>query len=169
MVIVLRLVHIIGGVFWVGSVMFLAIMLAPSLRAVGPGAGPVMNQLVKVRRMPMIMMAAAILTIGAGIWLLIIDSAGQPGVWMRSGTGQTFSIGGALAIVGFIIGMAVNLPASKRLAAIGTAAAARGGPPTPEESAAMQRLQGRMSVASNVVMALLVLATGAMAVARYVQ
>jgi hypothetical protein len=88
---------------------------------------------------------------------------------MRSGTGQTFSIGGALAIVGFIIGMAVNLPASKRLAVIGIAVAARGGPPTAEESAEMQRLQGRMSVASNIVMVLLVLATGAMAVARYVQ
>ncbi|HEX6315346.1 MAG TPA: hypothetical protein VFZ73_10830 [Gemmatimonadaceae bacterium] len=169
MVIVLRLVHIIGGVFWVGSVMFLALMLAPSLRAVGPGGAPVMNQLVKVRRMPMVMMASAILTVAAGIWLLIIDSAGEPGVWMRSGTGQTFSIGGALAIVGFIIGMAVNLPASKRLAAIGTVAAARGGPPTAEESTEMQRLQGRMSIASNIVMLLLVLATAAMAVARYVQ
>lgn len=167
MVHILRLVHIIAGVFWVGSVMFLSLLLAPTLRAVGPGAGPVMNQLVKVRKMPMVMMVAALATIVAGIWLLMIDSAGQPAVFMRSGTGRTFSIGGALAILGFIVGMAVNVPASRRLAVIGGAVAARGGPPTAEESAELQRLQGRMSVASQIVMVLLVLATGAMAIARY--
>jgi uncharacterized membrane protein len=168
MIYVLRLVHVIGGVFWVGSVMFATFMLAPSLKALGPASGPVMNQLVKVRKMPIVMMASSILTVLAGIWLLMIDSAGQPGTFMRSGTGRTFSIGGALAILGFVIGMAVNLPASKRLAALGAAAAARGGPPTAEESAELQRLQGRMGVASQIVMLLLVLATGAMAIARYV-
>ena len=168
MVYVLRLVHIIGGVFWVGSVMFATFMLAPTLKALGPASGPVMNQLVKVRKMPVVMMASSILTVVAGIWLLMIDAAGQPGVFMRSGTGRTLSIGGALAILGFVVGMAVNLPASKRLAALGAAAAARGGPPTAEESAELQRLQGRMGVASQIVMVLLVLATGAMAIARYV-
>jgi uncharacterized membrane protein len=168
MIYVLRLVHILGGVFWVGSVMFATFLLAPTLQAVGPGAGPVMNQLVKVRKMPLIMMMSSMVTIVAGVWLLIIDSAGQPGVWMRSGTGMTFGIGGVLAILGFVIGMAVNAPASKRLAAIGSAAAARGGPPTAEEQAEIRRVQGRMSAASKIVTVLLVLATGAMAIARYV-
>lgn len=169
MIYVLRFIHIVGGVFWVGSVMFATFMLAPSLKALGPAAGPVMNQLVKVRKMPIVMMASSILTVVAGIWLLMIDAAGQPGVFMRSGPGRTFSLGGALAILAFIVGMAVNLPASKRMAALGAAAAARGGPPTAEESAELQRLQARMGVASQIVMVMLVLATGAMAVARYVQ
>lgn len=168
MIFVLRFVHIVGGVFWVGSAMFAAMLLAPALRAVGPGAGPVMNQLVRVRKMPMVMMISGLATIVAGIWLLMIAAAGQPGVWMRSGAGQTFAIGGALAIVAFVLGMAVNMPASKRLAALGAAAAARGGPPTADESAEVQRLQGRMTVASMIVTVLLVLSTGAMAIARYV-
>ena len=167
MIYVLRLVHIIGGVFWVGSVMFATFMLAPSLKALGPASGPVMNQLVKVRKMPMVMMASSILTVVAGIWLLMIDARLQPG-FMRAGPGRIFGIGGALAILAFVIGMAVNLPAAKRLAALGAAAAARGGPPTPEESAELQRLQGRMGTASQIVMVMLVLATGAMAIARYV-
>ena len=87
---------------------------------------------------------------------------------MRSGTGQTFSIGGGLAIVAFIVGMAVNLPASKRLGAIGAAVAARGGPPTPEEASELQRLQARMGIASHIVALLLILTTAAMALARYV-
>ena len=168
MIVILRIIHIVGGVFWVGSALFGALLLAPALRAVGPGAGPVMNQLVKVRKMPVLMMTSGIATMIAGIWLLVIDSAGQPGVWMRSGTGRTFAIGGAMAIVAFLLGMAVNMPVSKRLAAIGAAAGARGGPPTPEEQAEVQRLQGRMSVASQAVTLLLVLATSAMAIARYV-
>lgn len=168
MVYVLRLVHIISGVFWVGSVMFTALLLAPTLRALGPGAGPVMNQLVKVRKLPMVMMVASILTMGAGIWLLVVASAGQPGVWMRSGPGMTFGIGAVFAILAFVLGMAVNAPTSKRLAALGSAAAARGGPPSAEEQAEMQRLQGRLSMASQIVTGLLVLATGAMAIARYV-
>jgi hypothetical protein len=168
MIYVLRIAHIVAGVFWVGSALFGALLLAPALRAVGPGAGPVMNELVKVRKMPVFMMMSAFVTMVAGIWLLMIDSAGQPGVWMRSGTGMTFGIGGALAILAFLLGMAVNMPVSKRLAAIGAAAAARGGPPTPEEQAEVKRLQGRMSAASQFVTLLLLLATAAMAIARYV-
>jgi hypothetical protein len=168
MVYVLRLIHIMGGVFWVGSVMFATYLLSPSLRALGPGAGPVMNQLARVRKMPLVMMTAGIATMGSGIWLLIIDSAGDTGTWMRSGTGRTFSMGGGLAIVAFIVGMAVNLPASRRLGAIGATVAARGGPPTPEEAAELQRLQARMGIASHIVALLLILTTAAMAVARYV-
>ena len=168
MIYVLRIVHILGGVFWVGSAIFAAILLAPALRAVGPASGDVMNQLVKVRKMPMMMMGSGLATMVAGIWLLMLDSAGQPGEWMKSGPGMTFGIGGALAILAFLLGMAINMPASKRLAAIGAAVAARGQPPTVEERAEMVHLQGRMSVASQIVTLLLVLATAAMAIARYV-
>jgi hypothetical protein len=168
MVYVLRLVHIISGVFWVGAAMFTALLLAPTLRALGPGAGPVMNQLVKVRKLPMVMMVSALLTMAAGIWLLMIDMSASDGAFMRTGSGMTFGIGAVFAILAFVIGMAVNAPASTRIAAIGTAAAARGGPPSPEEQVELQRLQGRMSTASQIVTVLLVLATGAMAIARYV-
>jgi hypothetical protein len=168
MVYVLRLIHIIGGVFWVGSAMFGTFLLMPSLRAAGPAAGPVMNQLGQVRKMPIVMMTSAIVTVVAGIWLLMIDSAGAPGVFMKSGPGRTFGIGAALSILGFLLGVVINMPAARRLGAIGATAAKRGSAPTPDEAAEMQRLQGRMSAASQIVTLLLLLATGAMAIARYV-
>lgn len=169
MIIVLRLVHIIFGVFWVGSAVFATYLLMPSLRAAGPAAGPVMTQLAQVRRMPIIMMMSALIAAAAGIWLMMIDTAGAPGAWMRSGPGRTFVIGGGLAIVGFLIGVAINVPAGRRMGALGAVATKRGSPPTPEEAAEMQRLQARMGAASQIVAALLLLATGAMAVARYVR
>ena len=166
MILMLRLVHIIAGVFWVGSVLFATVMLMPSIRAVGPSGAAIMNELVR-RRMPLIMMGSAILTIGAGIWLMMILSGGAPGVWMQSSTGRAFGIGGGLAILALVLGMAVNAPTAGRMSAIGAAAAKRGGPPTADEVAELQRLQSRMANASIVVAILLLVATGVMAIARY--
>ena len=168
MIYLMRLIHIVGGVFWVGSVMFATFVLMPGLRAAGPAAaGAVMGQL--GRKIPIVMMVSALLTMTAGIWLLMIDSAGAPGMFMRSGPGRTFAIGGALAILAFLLGLAINLPASRRMGSIAAPAASRGGTPTADEAVEMQRLQGRLSAASQVVTLLLVLATAAMAVARYVR
>ena len=168
MIFVLRLVHIIFGVFWVGSVLFVTFLLMPSLRAVGPSAGAVMNQLSQARKMPMIMMLSAALTIVAGIWLMMIDSAGAPGGWMKSGTGRTYGIGAALAILTLVLGMAINAPTARRMGAIAAAAAKRAGPPSADEARELARLQARMATGSIIVSVLLLLATAAMAVARYV-
>lgn len=168
MIIVLRLAHILSGVFWVGSLLFVARILTPSLRDAGPAAaGALMVQLSK-RRMPIVMMVTAFITIASGVWLMMIVSAGAPGAWMRSGPGRTFSLGGALAIVTLVLGMAINAPTVKRIGSINQAAAKRGGPPTPDEAAQLQRLQTRLGLATQIVAILLVLATAAMAVARYV-
>jgi len=161
-----RLVHIVAGVFWVGGVLFLAGFLLPTLRAVGPPGGAVVAQLSQVRRMPLYLMGATILTILSGIGLYWRDSAG--GAWSRSGPGFVFGLGGVLGILGAGIGMAVNSPAGKRLGALGAAAQARGGPPSPDELAEIQRLQARLAGSSRWVAVLLLLATAAMAVARYV-
>src|SRR5262245_56599820 len=126
---ILRLVHIISGVFWVGSVLFMTVMLMPSIRAAGPAGVAIMSELGR-RRLPLIMMGSAILTVGAGIWLLIILSGGAPGVWMQSSAGRAYGVGGGLAFLTLIFGMAINAPAANRMSAIGAAVAKHGGPPT---------------------------------------
>ena len=163
---ILRLVHIVFGVFWVGSVLFATVMLMPSIRAIGPPGAAIMNELVR-RRMPLVMMGAATLTVVSGIWLMIILSGLAPGVWMQSTTGQTFAMGGGLAILALVLGMAINAPTARRMSAIGEAVAKRGGPPAAEEVAELRRLQSRMANASVAVAIMLLVATGAMAVARY--
>ena len=167
MIFVLRLVHIISGVFWVGSVLFATVLLMPSVKGAGPSGAAIMKELGQ-RKMPLWMMASAILTIAAGIWLIIIDSGGSPGVWMQSGAGRAFGFGGGLAIVTMIFGMAINAPTANRMSAVAAAVAKRGGPPTAEEAAELQRLQSRLMTAGVVVAVLLLVATGIMAVARYV-
>ena len=162
----LRLLHILSGAFWFGALMFSVRFLMPSLRAVGPAAGPIMAQLSQ-RKMTAAFMGAAFVNLGSGIWLMFLVSGGTLGEWMKTGTGRTIGAGAACAILAMIVGMIVNPPAVKRMGQIAAAAAKRGGPPSAEEAAEVQRLQMRMSSANVFVAILLTLALSAMAVARY--
>ena len=164
---VLRFLHIISGVFWAGGSLFAARFLMPSLKAAGPAAGPVLAELGK-RRIPTSMMGAALVNVASGIWLMMLVSGGSPGVWMRSPMGRTIGIGAALAILVVILGTAVGMPANARMARISAAVRQRGGPPTAEEAAELERLQARSALMAMSASVLLFLATTAMAVARYV-
>ena len=46
---ILRVVHVLGGIFWVGSALFMAFMLMPALASAGPAAGAVMGAMQRRR------------------------------------------------------------------------------------------------------------------------
>src|SRR4051812_30007361 len=163
----LRVVHVVGAAWWLGSLVFTAVLLLPTLRALGPSAGAVMQHMAEVRKLPLYMAIVPMLTVLAGISLLWYDSAGFNAEWMKSGPGHTYSLGGAIGIIVAIIGMSVNAPSGKRLSRIGAAVRARGGPPSAEEQAEISRLQDRLYKAVVVSAILLLIAGTAMAVARY--
>ena len=52
MLILMRLVHIVGGVFWAGTAMFTVVFLIPAVRALGPAGGPVMQEIAEKRKLP---------------------------------------------------------------------------------------------------------------------
>jgi len=162
-----RLVHIVAGVMWVGAAVFAAFFLLPSIRAIGPAGGPLVEHLTQVKRFPLYMMVLAILTVLSGLGLYWHDSANFSGVWMHSGSGRTFGAGGLLAIVVVILGMTIVTPAAKRLGVLAGSMKA-GGPPQPELVAEMQALQARMGRFTSIVAILLLIAAALMAVARYV-
>jgi len=165
----LRLFHIVIGVFWVGAVAFIAFFLVPSLQSAGPAGGAIMQQLTQQRRMPAWLSASGGLTILAGLLLYWHDSGGFSSVeWMRSGTGVTFGLGAVLAIAGIGVGSAVNVPAARELGALMARAQAAGGPPAPADLAVAQRLQARLATGARASAVLLLLAAAAMSVARYV-
>lgn len=162
-----RLIHIGSGVFWVGGVLVFARFIFPTLLALGPAAGPVMDQLTRVRKMPRALISAGWGTIISGWVLFWHDSMGFQGPWMSSPTGMALGTGGVLAMIALGIGLAVNAPTAAKLGALGAAVQAQGGPPSPEQSAEMKRLQGRLGGALTTVAALLMLTTATMALARY--
>jgi|SRR5688572_434505 uncharacterized membrane protein len=168
MLITLRLIHILAGTFWVGTAIFTAVFLIPSIRALGPAGGPVMHQIAQVRKLPVYFLGAGVLTVLSGIGLYSKASGGFTNQWMQSGPGMTFGIGAVFALVAMTVGMLVAAPTAKRAGALGATIASAGKPPSPEQQAEMQRLQARAGKASALGAALLVCATVAMAIARYI-
>ncbi len=164
----LRLVHVLAGVFWVGSALFMAAFIVPTVRAIGPAGGQVMQQLGQVRKVPVYMMSSMALTLLSGIALYWRAAGGFGNGWAGSGPGITFGVGGVLAILAAALGLTMGMPTARRLGALAGSIAKSGAPPSAEQMAEMQRLQGRMSTVGALGAGLLVLATAAMAVARYV-
>jgi uncharacterized membrane protein len=163
----LRLVHVVAGMFWVGAAVFVAVYLLPSVIASGPAGGTVMREITQARRLPVAMQWATWLTLVSGVLLYWRISGGFHPAWLASGPGITFGAGGVLAIVAAAIGIVVSAPTAQRMSELGARITAAGGPPTPEHLAEMALLQGRMKAAAGVGALLLLAATAAMAVARF--
>jgi uncharacterized membrane protein len=163
---VLRIVHVLGGVLWVGTAVFVAAFLMPAMKDAGPAAGPVMAGLQK-RKMMVFMPVTAILTILSGIRLLMIVSNGFDGSYFATGSGRTFGWAGVIAIIAFLLGMFISRPAMGRAGAIAASL-----PSTPEAERGplmqeMQALRERAAKISLLVAVLLVLTVLGMAVGRY--
>lgn len=165
---ILRVIHVVIGVCWVGAIVFIAAFLLPALRASGPAAAPVMAQLTGVRKMPNYLIGMGFLTLLSGTALFWNDSAGFNESWMQTGPGRTFSVGGTLGVIVLLMGLMINVPTSKRLGAISGAVTSAGGVPTSEQAAEIVRLQRRLYTVMRISAVMLVLAATAMSVARYV-
>ena len=168
MLILLRLTHILFGVFWAGTAIFNAVFLIPAVRSLGPAGGPVMQEIAGKRKLPVYFFISGILTVLSGFGLYWHDSAGFTNGFMRSAGGMTFGIGAVLALVAVLLGVFVVTPAAIRAGKLGAEMAAGGRTPTPEQAAEMQRLQATLGKMAVVAAGLLTLTTIAMAVARYV-
>jgi len=168
LIIVLRLLHIMGGFFWAGSALVLARFILPAIRASGPAGGAVMQQLMQHRKLPVAINIAAAIAILSGLGLVWEMQSISNGMWAHSAMGRTFSIGGVLGLTAAIIGGAIARPTANKIGALGAQIAATQGPPSAEQAAQMQALQNRMAKTVGIVAGLLSLTVAFMAVARYV-
>jgi uncharacterized membrane protein len=166
-VLILRLFHIVPGIFWVGGAFLLTLYLAPSVRAAGPDGGKVMGHLVLKTGFSRAMSAAAGLTVLAGILLYLHDLGNLGGAaWITAGPGLGFLIGAVFALAGFVFGiMTGNL--AKKVALLGGAIAAAGGPPSPEQGAEMAQLQATLGKIGNYNVICLTIAILMMSLSRY--
>jgi uncharacterized membrane protein len=164
--VIMRLLHVGLGVFWVGTMVFNAIFLGPSVRDAGPDGAKVMAGLMR-RRFMDVMPLVAILNILSGLWLYWKMSGGFQPAYMHSGPGMTFAVGGLLAIVAFVVGVTVVRTSMLQAMALGPLIAQA---QPQEKDAMMARAQGYRSKAmgaGKLVALLLSLAVAAMAVGRY--
>jgi uncharacterized membrane protein len=165
LVLLLRIIHIVAGVFWVGGVLIMTFFVSPTVGATAESGQKFVSHLMNNLKFSARMSAAAGLTILAGFILYWIDSNGFTSAWMRSGAGIGFGIGAAFALIGFIFGILLG-QTMKAMAQLGVQLSQQG-PPSPEQGAQMQSLRTRQVTYSNFSAITLILAVIFMAIARY--
>jgi uncharacterized membrane protein len=167
LLILLRIVHVVGGVFWAGAILFVAFFLEPAVREAGPGGAKVMQGLRK-RRYLEVVPTVAFLTLVSGYALYgrifgrLLPGAGASGVELALG------LGGFASVVAFVIGVSFLRPSALRIGTLGAKLAQ-----TPTERRApleeeIGRLRTRMRQSGRWVAILLGVAVVTMAVGRYV-
>jgi len=164
---ILRLVHILGGVFWAGTVFFIVWLLEPSTRAAGPAGGQVMGELIR-RGYLNIVPGIAVLTVISGGWLYWYVSGGLNAAWGHSPLGTSLTIGAFTALVALFVGLFKMRPAGLKMASLGGQMAAA----TTDEDRArimeeIEALKVTLRKSGRLVAALLLIAVVGMAIARY--
>jgi len=165
---VLRLVHIVSGVFWIGGGLYTFFFLGPALASTPAVMGQVMTALQK-RRVFTAQQIAAGLVILSGIRLLMIDSAGFSGSYFATGTGKTFGIAGVFAVIAAVFNFGVARPTMERAVRVGAAlASAADAGEKARLTQELDRLRKRGAMAGMLAVTFGILAASGMAVARYV-
>jgi hypothetical protein len=163
LVIVLRLVHVLGGVLWVGAALVNTFFLAPTVQATAEAGQKVMGHLMAKARLSARVTLASYLTVLSGAGLYWIDSQGFTSAWQGSGPGIGFGIGALAAFVGFGFGQLVG----KNAGLIGKIGAQIQGTPSPQQAAALKQAQAGMTSAGRISTTFLIVALVLMATARY--
>lgn len=164
--IVLRLLHVLGGIFWVGGGLYSTLFIVPALAKAGPATGPIMAELMR-RKLFTVLPVVALLTMLSGLRLLWIVSGGFTGDYFGTASGLTYAIAGGASIVGFLAAMFFARPAGVRLGALMPTLAALTGEAKTKAEAEAAALRVTNARWTAVAMGLLAVSAVGMAVARY--
>ncbi len=154
-----KLLHIFAGVFWMGAAVITIFFVLPAVRAAGPAGGAVMKQLTNERKLPLAINVAAAATTFCGILLYWRLTGGFTPVFSSALAWMGLMVGSLSGILAFLWGFFIQSRNAKRL---GTLTAGIQGPPTPEQAAAIAKLQQRLHLGGIVGIVLLVISLGGM-------
>lgn len=165
-VLLLRLIHVLGGIFWLGAGLFSAVFLMPSLAAARVNPGPLFAELER-RRYFLLLPTVAVLTMLSGIRLLGITSGGFHIAYFSTAQGLAYAVGGASSLIAFTVSILVSRPSNQRAGELQASLADLAG----EQLGAVQHeiaaLRRRGGIATSIAVVTLVLSGALMAVARY--
>ena len=168
LMIILRLLHIIAGVFWVGAALMLTFFISPTVGATKEAGQGFMRHFMGNTKFNLVMWTSAITAVVAGQILYWIDSDGFTSAWMHSGPGIGFGGAAGFALLGLIVGVFQNKN-SNALAQLGGQIQSQGTPPSPEQAVQLQSLGKALKIGGTLNATFLILATIGMAIARYLR
>lgn len=166
-ILLLRLIHIAAGAFWVGSMFAFFLFVQPAAVAVGPEATRFTYQLLHHRRFSVVVLASAAITVLAGIWLLVITSNGLDPDILFDVSRLGYTVGGVSAILTFAIGALYVYPRTTVVERTLGRLVTEGRPPTPDEQQILARTARESRRAGWLVLIGLAIAVVAMATASY--
>ena len=155
----LRIIHIVAGVVWVGGTLIMTFFIGPTVGATGEAGQKFVGHLMSNLKFSNRMAAASGLTILAGFILYFRGGAAL----MESRFGIGLGIGALFALIGFVAGMFIG----RTIKAMAELGAQMQGKPTPDQLKEMQALQRRQATVSMISTISVLLATVFMAIARY--
>jgi uncharacterized membrane protein len=165
--IVLRIIHIVAAVCWVGGATIYILFLEPTAKATAPSSGQFMQYFISRRHYPVFMGISSLLTVLAGGLLYWHSSGGFSLNWITSGPGLGYTMGSGVAIVVYFIGLLMIKPRAERLGGLGHEIGMAGGAPTPAQAIELQKLGQEMAQLGRLELVLLAIALLTMATARY--
>jgi len=164
-ILILRVLHIGFGAFWVGTDAFLTFLLLPRLRTLGPDVErPVMAAI--MRFLPPVMMVSSLVTFVSGIFLTGIMRGWNLDWVFASGWGIAISVGFVGTLMTLIVGFGLLPPLFIRTDKLERSFAGR--QPTDAESEEFDKLAVQGTMLTKVNSVLLIIVVLSMAVARFV-
>lgn len=164
-ILVLRVLHVAGGILWVGAATFYLFLLIPAVKS-SESAGQKFMQNLGPRMGPFMGLVTTVTVLSGALLYARFFTGGISFIW-TTGAGAAFTVGAVAALASYVIGSTVFGKTQEKIGALGAAMAAAGGPPKPEQVTEMNRLQTFLMKAYRFDFVLLVVAMLAMAVARY--
>lgn len=164
---VLRLIHVVGGIVWVGGLVALAWFVVPTQRLEGADGGRFVSRMMVERHFTPFLITVALSTLLSGFALYgraMIATAGQ---WGGSRPAIVYGFGAISAVTALIVGVSMGGVSEKKMAAIGQRLSAERRPPTTEETAQLEALAARAGRGARIASILLLVTAVAMSVARY--
>lgn len=165
LMIVLRVIHIFGGVYWVGASFFMAFLLSPAIKAAGSHGTRTLARLLDATYYATAFPVAAISTTLAGMILYYKISDGFNLDWMESTGGVVLSIGSVAGLLAMGHGGAALGSRTSRAAEMVKNFGLDG--PTPQQEAEFLTLMEETDRHTKISLVLMLIALFCMATARY--
>jgi hypothetical protein len=156
---VLRIVHVIFGIYIAGSYLFMVPILEPRLKRLGPAIqSSVMRALMPI--LTPINGISFIVIIGTGVAITLIMRSGALNTLFVTAWGWAIIIGLVATVAAGVVGFGFLMPRGIRMD--------KGRAPTPDEGKQLERLSAKVETLSRVNLVLIVIALATMVAARYV-
>lgn len=164
----LRVLHVLLAAIWIGSTVFVTVLLMPAVESAGAAGGEVMTRIVRggiVKYMAILGGTTAV----TGIYLYWRLTGGFDPVVSASRMGMVYGIGSVAGILAVIIGgSVVSRSAVKNVEVMEQAARMPDGPAKDALLRQAAALRQRMKTSGNVVIALQAIALVLMALGHYI-